>query len=293
MKEASSLKPRRKRRTSAEMSDLLEAVKAVLDGYGKDRISVRHLCYRLSSRQIIAKTGNDFDQLGKHLGNWRKAGMIPYGRFVDATRWYHGGTTFDTAAEALEDSITSYRKNLWRTQPYFVEVWVEKQAVASIVVPVADAWGIKTFPCRGFSSLTSTWEAAETFKEAIRHGKAPMIFYFGDLDKSGQDCDKTIHNHFDLHGIADQIIFKRLAILPEQIKKFNLPTRPPKRKGDPRQCVEIDTLSSAQIRRLLEDEIMKLIDPKEWNRLRAIEEAEKETLNNILYLYREELEEIA
>jgi hypothetical protein len=38
---------------------------------------------------------------------------------------------------------------------------------------------------------------------------------------------------------------------------------------------------------------VKLIDPKEWNRLRAIEEAEKETLNNILYLYREELEEIA
>jgi hypothetical protein len=153
------------------MSKLLAEVKAVLKGYGKDRISIRHLCYRISSKQIIAKTERAFDQLGKHLGNWRKTGQIPYGRFVDATRWYHGAVTFDDAAEALEDSITTYRKNLWRTQRYFVEIWVEKEAIASIVVPVANQWGIKVFPCRGFTSLTSTWEAAETFKLAIEHDK--------------------------------------------------------------------------------------------------------------------------
>jgi hypothetical protein len=285
---ASRLKPR-KRRTREEMAELFIAVGVVLKGYGNDRISIRHLCYRLSSTGVIPKTETAFDTLGNHLANWRKQGRIPFGRFVDATRWYHGSTTFDNAAEALEDSIAGYRKNLWRTQPVHVEVWVEKEAVASIVVPVADRWGIKTFVCRGFTSLTSTWEAAEIFKEVIGHGKIPMILYLGDLDKSGKECDDTIRNHFDLQGIADQVVFKRVAILPGQIKQFALPTRPPKRKGDPEHCVEIDTLSSAQIRALLEAEITALIDPDQWNRLQAIEMAEQETLKNILLLHRDEL----
>ena len=102
------------------------------------------------------------------MANFRKKELIPYGRFVDSTRWYHGSTTFDNAAEALEDSISGYRKNLSQTQPFHVEVWVEKEAVASIVVPVANSWGIKASVCRGFASLTATWEAAETFKQALR-----------------------------------------------------------------------------------------------------------------------------
>jgi hypothetical protein len=288
---ASGIK-RHKRRTKAEMEDLLAAVWVVLDENGNDRVMVRHLCYRLSSKGVIPKRESDFDALGKHLANWRKGGRIPFGRFVDSTRWYHGSTTFNNAAEALKDSVTNYRKNLWRDQPFHVEVWVEKEAVASIVVPVADSWGIKTFVCRGFASLTSTWEAAEIFKQAISHGKTPVILYLGDYDKAGQEIDAAICNHLDMHGVGvgKQVFFLRVAILHEQIKEFALPTRPPKRKGDPEHCVEIDTLSSAQIRDLLEAKITALIESSSWEQLLAIEAAERETLGNILILHRDELE---
>ena len=158
----------RSRRTRAEVDGLLHEARRILDGYGNDRIAIRHLCYRLASTGVIAKTEAAFKNVSTHLANFRKQNFIPYGRFVDATRWYHGSTTFDDAAEALEDSISGYRKNLWQAQPYHVGVWTEKEAVASIVVPVADSWGIKTFVCRGFASLTATWEAAEAFKAALR-----------------------------------------------------------------------------------------------------------------------------
>ena len=284
---------KRKRRTNAEMAELFNAVGTVLTSYGNDRISIRHLCYRLAGAGIIPKTERAFGQLGEHLVTWRKQGLIPFGRFVDATRWYHGSTTFDNAADALEDSISGYRKNLWRTQPFHVEVWVEKEAVASIVVPVADSWGIKTFVCRGFTSLTSTWEAAEIFKQALSNGKEPIILYLGDYDESGVWCGTTIQNHFKLHGLDGQVEFVRVAINQEQIHQFNLPTRPPKeRKGSKwvDRCVEIDTLSSAQIRELLENEITSSIESEEWNRLRVIEQAEQETLEKILVLHRDELE---
>ena len=280
---------RRKRRTREEMVELFKAVREVIKSWENIRNSIRHLCYRLAMMGEISKTEPAFDTLAGHLAKWRKKRLIPFGVFVDATRWYHGSTTFDNAAAALEDSIASYRKNLWRTQPFHVEVWVEKEAVASIVVPVADHWGIKTFICRGFTSLTSTWEAAETFKEAIWHGKKPIVLYCGDLDKKGKECGDTIRNHFALHGLDGEVEFRLVAILPEHIARFNLPTRPPKFKGDPAECVEIDTLSAAQIRELLEAQITALIDPEEWNRLRAIEAAEQETLKNILLLHRDEL----
>jgi hypothetical protein len=288
---ASRIKPR-KRRTGAEMIELFKAVREVIKSWKNVRNSIRHLCYRLEMMGVIAKTESAFDTLAGHLAKWRKKRLIPFGVFVDATRWYHGTPTFDDAAAYLEHSIAIFRKNLWRTQPYHVEVWVEKEAVASIVVPVADHWGIKTFVCRGFTSLTSTWEASEIFKEAIRHGKKPIIFYLGDLDLKGKQCGDTIRNHFALHGLDGEVEFRLVAVLPEHIERFNLPTRPPKFKGDPAQCVEIDTLSAAQIRELLEAEITALIvDQGEWNRLQKIEAAEHETLQNILILHQDDLRE--
>jgi hypothetical protein len=285
---------KRKRRTNAEMAELFKAVTEVIYGWGKVRNSIRHLCYRLSSIGVIPKTETAFDTMGGQLATWRKDKQIGFGHFVDATRWYHGSPIFDTAAEALEDAITNYRKNLWRIQPYFVEVWVEKEAVASIVVPAADSWGIRTFVCRGFTSLTSTWEAAETFKEAIRHGKKPVILYLGDLDLKGKQCTDTIQNHFALHGLgSEDVELRPVAILPEHIKLFGLPTRPPKIEGDPPKCVEIDTLSAPQIRELLEAEITEMIDTSQWNRLQAIEKAESEFLQKVLILHRDELEDIA
>jgi hypothetical protein len=270
---SSSRTKRRTRRTRAELDDLLGHVQSVLEHYGEDRISIRHLCYQLSSKLcVIPKTEAAFGTVGKHLGKWRKQGFIPYNRFVDATRWHYGGGSFDDAAEALEDSISRYRKNLWKAQPFFVEVWVEKEAVASIVVPCANRWGIRTFVCRGFASLTSTWEAAEIFKEALKRGKQPVILYFGDHDQSGHWIDGAVRQHFAHYGIADQVIFDRVAVLSEQIKEPALPTRPPKRRGDPQECVEIDTLSSAQIRALLDQRLETLVDFEEWERLQAIEE---------------------
>ena len=54
---------KRPRRTKEQMDELLAAVQGVLDNYDGDRISVRHLCYRLASVGVLAvlatKTGTN------------------------------------------------------------------------------------------------------------------------------------------------------------------------------------------------------------------------------------------
>jgi 5S rRNA maturation endonuclease (ribonuclease M5) len=246
-----------------------------------------------------------------HLGKWRINGTIPFNRFVDGTRWHYGVDTFDDAAAAMEEGIRSYRKNLWRDQEYYVECWCEKEAIASLVKPVADQWGLKTFVCRGFNSLSGSASAADQFLEAMKKGESPVILYLGDHDPSGLCIDQSLMKHlgyFDIVPkndlgiqqvtVADHVEFVRVAILPRHIEEFTLPTRPVK-KGDTRAkgweggCVEIDTLSGKQIRELLEEEIAYYVDEDEWDRLQAIEKAEKETLAKIMHLHREELGAVA
>jgi hypothetical protein len=287
---------KRKRRTKDEMCNLFNEVADIINGY-KERITIRHLFYRMVGQKALEKDENNYAILCSHLSKWRKEGILPYSCFVDSTRWYHGGVTFDDAAEALDDAIKSYRKNLWKTQKYYVEVWAEKDAILSLIMPVVSQWHLQAFPCRGFTSLSSTFSAAETFKEAIEYGRRPVILYVGDHDPSGVAMDVSIEKHLGYHGLHGMVTIKRVAILPCQIAEFDLPTRPVKRT-DPRAkrwdgsgCVEIDTLSSQQIRDLLNQEIEALVDGPEWRRLKLVEEAERETLSRIADAFRTQMED--
>jgi hypothetical protein len=231
--QASPIKRKRKRRTAAEVDELFGAVVRVLNEY-KEAITIRHLFYRLEGIGVIAKDEKSYNHLVSHLGKWRINGTIPFNRFVDGTRWHYGVDTFDDAAAAMEEGIRSYRKNLWRDQLHYVEVWCEKEAIASLVKPVADQWGLKTFVCRGFNSLSGSASAADQFLEAMEKGKSPVILYLGDHDPSGLCIDQSLMKHLSYFDIipkndlgiqqvtvADRVEFVRVAILPGQIEEFN------------------------------------------------------------------------
>jgi hypothetical protein len=128
-----------------------------------------------------------------------------------------------------------------------------------------------------------------------RARKAPVILYLGDHDPSGLAIDDSIEDHFGHHDIDGMVDFRRVAILHHHIVEFKLPTRPVKKtdsrsKGWEGGCVEIDTLSGQQIRDLLNKEVESLVDSEEYQRLKDIEEAERNALADIADLYRDKLE---
>ena len=55
--------------------------------------------------------------------------------------------------------------------------------------------------------------------------------------------------------------------------------------------MEVDTLTPAQIRDLLEKEIIGLVDPEAWERTKLIETAERETMKRIFYGSQDMLQE--
>ena len=171
------------RRTKADLRDILEASKEILEEeHGS--ITIRHLFYRLVGTGLLEKTEHEYKHLSGYLMKWRRSGEIPWSAFADNTRWYYGRRGSSNMEAALLNTRDSYRRNLWATQPIFVEIWCEKDAIASIILEEAQGFGVQVFPLRGFISGSALYNAANGFKEQIEDGKEVYIYYFGDHDPS-------------------------------------------------------------------------------------------------------------
>ena len=73
---------------------------------------------------------------------------------------------------ALEETHRHYRRDYWRDLDDYVEVWLEKDALAGVLYRVTDEWGVPLMVTRGFASLSYIHNAAETI---ARIGKPTHI----------------------------------------------------------------------------------------------------------------------
>ena len=189
---------------------------------------------------------------------WRRDGSIQWSSFVDSTRWYHGVQTFGDLSEALENSKACFRLNLWQSQNIYVEIWTEKEAIAAIAQQAADPFGVHVFPMKGFGSGSTLYTLAQSIRYYQAHGKEVYIYHLGDHDPSGRCIDEsTVRNLREDHGV--EFHFSRIAVTPDQIKQYNLLTRPTK-KTDSRarnfegESVEVDALAPHVIRQIRRDQ---------------------------------------
>lgn len=272
---------KRTRRTHAQLGSLLDAIRAEING--KDRMTIRHLFYRLSNNvKAIEKTENAYKNLCSHLSIWRKSGEIPYRTFVDSTRWHYGSEGHDSIEDALANCAATYRKNLWLQSPHRVEVWCEKETIAGLIHNQAALFGVRVFVCRGFASLSSLHDAAEDFRHHIEDGREVHILYFGDHDPSGVLVDATIRrNMAKLFNI--EVDLQRVTVKPDHIRQFSLPTRPTKRgsshsKDFVGESVEIDAMEPDTIKELVAQSIERFIDPRELEVLKAAETEERKQI---------------
>jgi len=150
---------------------------------------------------------------------------------------------------------------------------------------VADSFGVKVLPLRGFASGTAIYNAAEAFKAYIEAGYDVHVYYFGDYDPSGLAIDQSAERALrDDHGV--DVEFERVAVTPEQIKVYDLPTRPTKTtdrrsKNFQGESVEIDAMPMDVLRHLVEYSISRNISRAEWQAELEIEEQERLTLESI------------
>lgn len=274
---------RRARRSKADIDTIKSAI---FDVAVDDRpVTVRQVFYRLVSAGVIGKTEAEYKgTVCRLLADMRRAGEIPFGWIADNTRWMRKPHTYGGLEQMMEYTALTYRRALWDTQDAYVEVWLEKEALAGVLVDVTDEWDVPLMVTRGYPSLSFLSSAAETIENEDR---VVSIYYFGDRDPSGVDIPRFVEKQLIemTHGIVN-IDFTVVAVTPEQVTEYNLPTRPTKRtdsraRNFEGRSVEVDAIPPSELRAIARRCIEQHVDYDELLRIRTIEAAERETLQTI------------
>ena len=80
-----------------------------------------------------------------------------------------------------------YRRDLWQSQGVRIEVWLEKDALADVIVDVTKKWDVALMVSRGQSSATFLHTASEVAQDAHEQtGVATHIYALYDHDAGGQ-----------------------------------------------------------------------------------------------------------
>lgn len=275
-------RPTSTRRGRAEIANIRTVLYSMLSA--EHPMTVRQVFYRAVSAGIIAKTEAEYKQtIVRLLGDMRRNREIPFAWIADSTRWMRKPDTYAGIGDFLQQSATLYRKSLWADADAYVEVWLEKEALAGVVVEETSQWDVPLMVTRGYPSLSFLHSAALT----IASKDVPtFLYYIGDHDPSGLDIPRVVEEGIREMAPDAEVYFERIAVTPRQIREYELPTRPTK-TTDTRsntfegRSVEVDAIPSSELRHIVARAIVQHLDIDELGRLETIEQAERETLDNL------------
>lgn len=264
------------------METIRKAIVAVLRE--QQPATVRQVFYQLVSVGAIGKTEAEYKQtVCRLLTEMRLEGRIPFGWIADSTRWMRKPTSYSSLEQALRRTAESYRRSVWDRVPTYVEVCLEKDALAGVLYEVTAEYDVPLMVTRGYPSISYLYEAAATMHQ-IGIEKDIYIYYFGDRDPSGVDIPRNVEarlRQFTRH--EPRITFEVVAVTEEQIAGLNLPTRPTK-QSDSRsinftgESVEVDAIPPEILRDLARDCIERHIDRATLHSLEYAEQSERDVL---------------
>lgn len=238
---------------------LVDAARVILAEYNP--MTVRQLYYQLVSRQVIENTRAQYQRVSDAIVWARQEGAIPWEWIEDRTRRPRQVPMWSDLADFLDTVRRSYRRDVWETQPAYLEVWLEKDALSGIFEAVLNRYGVTLNVGRGYDGWSSIQLAAARLVEGA------TVVYFGDFDPSGEDMVRSLCDRLAFFDCRPVIV--KAALTYDDITRYNLPsdfakktdTRAAahvKRYGD--VSVELDALPAAVLQSRLIDEVEKRLD---------------------------------
>lgn len=290
IKRAGTLKPKRIRRTDAQIDQLDKQIIAVLRQDHPQ--SVRHVFYRMTDPRLTApveKSDKGYRHVQDRCVKLRRAGNVPYNWIADMSRQGYFVNTFDDAADFIRSMAGHYRADLWRDADFRCEVWAESRSIASVLLADCRELAVDLFPCGGFSSLSFVHSAAQ--QHNARNDTRPLVvFYVGDFDPAGVLIDVSLERELREHLRSDvELIFKRIAINQDQVKLYDLPTKP-RKEGDKRSqhvaySVEAEAMSVRDLRAILRANVEALLPDNALAVSKVAEQSELQHLERMAEMF--------
>lgn len=271
-------RPINKRRSRGEMRRLRTIILQVIARYGS--MTVRQVYYQLVSLGAVEKTEAEYKTVVRLLTEMRIEGSLPFDSIADNTRWMRKPRSFSSLEQALRITAETYKRATWDNQSDYLEIWLEKDALAGIVYEITEPWDIPLMVTRGYPSVSYLYGAAQAIESC---GKPTHLYYLGDHDPSGVDISRNVEARLREFAPNGEMYFTRLAVTKAQIVEFDLPTRPTK-KTDSRaktfsgQSVEVDAIPPPELRSLVQSAIERHVNRRALRILQLAEQSEREAL---------------
>lgn len=231
---------------------LLRRIQEIMDP--DEPRTVRDIYYALESR------GHEYEYrtIKRAVKKGRRHGYIDPDLIHDTSRkaeytQYSGYTDPETfVANELAGIEGKYIENFWDRQPNYVEVWLEKQSLASVFEPICRRHNVRLEATRGDWSDSKVHQATQRLGKKVNEGKDVKVLYYGDFNPSGFHAPVSTQERMGYYGIElprefdgeyffdiwpftrqsefenteGTIEFERCGINLEHIKMFELPENP-------------------------------------------------------------------
>jgi hypothetical protein len=264
---------------------IIEQVAAILEDYrlvGILPITLRQMFYRMVVLHAFSKTEQAYKRLGETLNRARRARIIEMDDIRDDGFNMIDPIFYDDVAgywSAVRHSAETYRIDRQAGQERRLVLWCEAAGMQPQLANVGDEYGVSAASSGGFDSTT------------IKHSIGRMlaaspttVIHIGDLDPSGVHMFGSLDE--DVTAFAEEyggdVEFVRLAVLPEHIEEYGLPTSPPKptdkRKFDDDRTVQAEALDPVILAAMAREAIIERTDMDVYDKALALEAEQRAEL---------------
>lgn len=293
---------------------MIEHCNAIIEKYRAAgmTLTLRQLYYQLVVANIIPNKETSYKHLIWTISNGRLSGLVDWDAIEDRIRKPRKPPEYGNLKDLVEAALWSYRLPRWEGQDHYVELWVEKDALAGVLQPLASEFHVTMMVNRGYSSQSAMFEAAQRFLQhcydigdhdyytelddddvpAFQHDEVgdptrfPTLLYLGDHDPSGEDMVRDIRERLVMFGVRD-IEVTKVALTMDQVREYGPPPNPAK-MTDCRaakyvekfgsQSWEVDALPPEVLAKIIRNIFASLIDKKLMKSIMEREEADKKAL---------------
>lgn len=297
---------------------LLTRIVEIVENYAADGydLSLRQLFYLLAGTGAIKKEQKAYKNLGNLVSDARLAGLIDWDMIRDRGRIPSIPGRCEDIPQIIRGIKNHFKVDMWRRQPAYVEVFVEKQSLENVLEPLCWELDVPFSSNKGYSSSSAYYDAGKRFLEAAHAGKTLHLVYLGDHDPSGVDMSRDIDDRLTLfiQSALDGTIFEesklaeelalvdprphevhRVALNMDQVDAMHLQSSPAKPKDSRmgeyrRQFGTFDTWELAAVEprtmvQIVRDAVEGLIDRELWEEDKAREEQGRGELERFAATY--------
>jgi hypothetical protein len=234
-------------------------------------LTLRQLYYQFVSRGWLENRDTEYKRLGNIINDARLTGLLDWSYIVDRTRNLRGLAHWETPGSVLDSAAYGYRTDRWENQRTRVEVWIEKDALVGVISGACNRLDVPFFSCRGYTSQSEVWGAAQRLIRYGNAGQDPVIIHLGDHDPSGIDMTRDITDRLAMFGAKATV--HRIALNMDQVRRYNPPPNPAKltdsRATDyitahGESSWELDALDPATLDTLVSETILSHRDESQW-----------------------------